>query len=87
MNERTEKIHQALNVLCKALDLSGESGTEALFLILSSTFNDNNVQEIEDVLQERSDGGLAYDMNCLMAEKIDEVAKHYSDSQIPPWNQ
>jgi hypothetical protein len=87
MNERTEKINKALNVLCEALDLKGEFGTESLFLILSAVFDDTNVEEMESTRKESHDNGLMYNMLWPIAEKINSVADEHLTSEIPPWNQ
>jgi hypothetical protein len=86
MNERTERINKVLNGLCAALDLHGESGTETLFLILCEVFDDANIEELENIRSESHDSDLMCDMLWPIAEKINDVAREQSASDIPPWN-
>lgn len=69
MNERSERIHTALNSLMKACNLQGESGTEKLFFILNEAIDDVDW----NIVEQRHKDGLCYDVNCLLAEAIDNA--------------
>ena len=63
---RAGKIYEALNHLLKACDLTGESGTEVLFDLLSEA-----VDELDQSIITRShEDGLCYDVNALLADGI-----------------
>lgn len=85
MNEQTDAIYKALNALCKALDLNGESGTEELFLILATVFDDENTEEMEAIRQDSNNEGLMYNMLWPIAEKIKAVRDDRANSVVPPW--
>lgn len=63
---RYEAIRTAINQLMKACGLSGESGTEELFLIL-----ENAVAAVDwGIVEESHEEGLCFDVSCLLAEAI-----------------
>lgn len=86
MDNRTENIYSALTALCASLGLSGESGTEELFIILSSVFDNDNFEEMELIRQKSNADGLMYNMLWPMTEKIKDVADGKPRTHIPPWN-
>jgi hypothetical protein len=74
MNSRTERIYVALDQLCDALALGrSESSTERLSLVLAMAFNDENAEEMEKILEESHDEGLAINMRGLVADGIFSV--------------
>ena len=78
--EQQTKIHAALNQLMKACDLSGESGTERMFGILSDAIDNVDWSIVE---QSHRDG-LCYDVNCLLTDAIiDAQRPHEPDAAAP----
>jgi hypothetical protein len=71
IDNQTEKIYQALDMLCDALELGrSESSTERLFWILSEAFTSANKQDMETELEDSHAKGLSLDMRGLIADKI-----------------
>jgi hypothetical protein len=65
-----EGVNEALNQLMAALSLEGESGTEALFLILEAA-----VAKVDwSVVERRRQDGYGIDVNWLLTNAIIEAA-------------
>ena len=70
MKNNKERINEALNQLMAALGLQGESGTEALFLILEAA-----VAKVDwSVVERRRQDGYGIDVNWLLTNAIIEAA-------------
>jgi hypothetical protein len=63
-----EEIHKALNQLMTACGLSGESGTEKLFMVLSDAVKAAEVKW--GVVEQSHEEGLCYDVNALLADEM-----------------
>jgi hypothetical protein len=83
VTETNRKIHAALNGLMAACELQGESGTETLFGLLYDAVG--NVSDEWHIVDESHDEGLCYDVNCLLADAIEEALGHMDhDEPSPP---
>jgi len=78
-NPKEESVYRALDSLCKALELRGESGTEKTFYILAEVFNDKNYGKMYKILKNSHKEGLCYNMLFPITELILEVGKDYKD--------
>ena len=78
-NQKEEAVYRALDSLCKALELRGESGTEKTFYILSEVFSYPNYKNMSDILKESHDEGLCCNMLFPITELILEISKEYKD--------
>ena len=73
-----ERIYKALNEIMSACGLSGESGMEKLFHILSKAIQDIE-DEWDDVVEESHKEGLCYNVNAWLAN---EIAKAIRDQKL-----
>jgi hypothetical protein len=65
-NARERKVREALTQLQAALKLEGESGSEALYLILEDA-----IERVDWSIVERShEEGLSFDVSWLLTEAI-----------------
>lgn len=69
-NQKEENVYRALDSLCKALELRGESGTERLFILLANVFDDENYAEMHNILEQSHADGLCYNMLFPITERI-----------------
>ena len=78
-SKKEELVYKALDSLCEALELRGESGTEKVFYILVEAFDKDNVVEMQAVLDESHDDGLCYNMLWEITERIMQISEGYTD--------
>jgi chemotaxis regulatin CheY-phosphate phosphatase CheZ len=78
ITQTNRDIKKALNALMKACGLSGESGTEQLYEILSGIVLERDL-EIRATVEESHANGLCYDVNALLADAVAEVLSQTSD--------
>jgi hypothetical protein len=83
MDDQPDKIYKALDMLCEALDLKGEFGTESLFLILAGAFSKTNVTNMLAVLDKSHAESLCYDMRGPITDKIMETYFSILDHDVP----
>jgi hypothetical protein len=82
VSERNEKIFKALNALMKTCGYSGESGTEAFFDMLFDAVHD--VRENWDVVEESHEDGLSFDVNSMLAYRIESYLEDQEAQAATP---
>jgi hypothetical protein len=69
-NDDVERnIYDALNALMRACGLSGESGTEQLYGLLSGIILEYD-EQIRRTIRDSHDEGLCLDVNALLADLL-----------------